>query len=130
MQLQPACMQAYEGALQQRYRDFHASLALGVRTTVERSVEERQQQSSLIRDLPALRMQVAARQQATLAAAAAARHADSGLKSQVCSSRTLAAKISTITPANLLWLTVLITSIDQSPVHEPVMAVVFNAGMF
>jgi hypothetical protein len=123
-------MQAYEGALQQRYRDFHASLALGVRTTVERSAEERQHQSSLTRDVPALRMQVAARQQATLAAAAAARHADSGLKSQVCPSHTRAAKKSTRTPGNSLWLTVLVISIDQPLDYEPVMAVAFNAGMF
>lgn len=76
-------MQAYEGALQQRYRDYHESLAAGVRTAAQRTAEQHLEQQRPVRDLPALRMQVAARQQATLAAAAAARHADDGLRVQV-----------------------------------------------
>lgn len=54
-----------------------------MRTAAQRTVEQQQEQQSPVRDLPALRMQVAARQQATLAAAAAARHADDGLRGQV-----------------------------------------------
>lgn len=75
--------QEYEAALQQRYRDFHDSLAAGQRTDTIRKAERRQEQQRPVRDIPVLRAQVAAQQQATLAAAAAARHAEDGLNGQV-----------------------------------------------